>query len=168
MTTEVSSDGARGLQGRRAGFVTRFLAAVVDAIVVSVVWAGGLLFFGLVRFMARPSSGFHLPRPEGWATGLAVTVLFIAYLTAGWTVTGRSIGKRMTGLRVTTGSGTRLTARRALPRAALCVVFPIGLVWVLVSSRNRSVAVIILGTAVIYDWGLVSPAPVVGDLGRVP
>jgi uncharacterized RDD family membrane protein YckC len=48
------------------------------------------------------------------------------------------------------------------------VVFPIGLMWVLVSSRNRSVADIILGTAVIYDWGLVTPAPVMGALERVP
>jgi uncharacterized RDD family membrane protein YckC len=39
-----------------------------------------------------------------------------------------------------------------LARALLCVVFPVGLLWVVVSRRNRAVHDIALSTAVIYDW----------------
>jgi hypothetical protein len=34
----------------------------------------------------------------------------------------------------------------------LCVVFPIGLLWVAVSQDNRSAQDILLRTTVVYDW----------------
>ena len=37
-------------------------------------------------------------------------------------------------------------------RAALCVVFPIGLAWVVVSRQNRSLQDTVLRTSVVYDW----------------
>ena len=41
----------------------------------------------------------------------------------------------------------------AAARAALCVVFPIGLFYVLVSRANRSVQDVLFRTSVVYDWG---------------
>jgi uncharacterized RDD family membrane protein YckC len=55
-------------------------------------------------------------------------------------------------LRVLDRSGRRLRVPRALLRAVLYVVFPAGLLWVLVSRRNASVQDLLVGTAVVYDW----------------
>jgi uncharacterized RDD family membrane protein YckC len=79
-------------------------------------------------------------------------VIAIGYLTCGWTWTGRTVGKQVAGLRVVDRSGRRLSAIRALPRAVLCVLFPAGLLWILVSRRNASVQDVVVGSAVIYDW----------------
>jgi uncharacterized RDD family membrane protein YckC len=56
------------------------------------------------------------------------------------------------GLRVLDRSGRRLSVRRALLRAVLYVVFPAGLLWILVSRRNASVQDLVVGSIVIYDW----------------
>ena len=39
----------------------------------------------------------------------------------------------------------------------LCVVFPIGLLWCVVSEENRSVQDLLLRTSVIYDWSVRVP-----------
>jgi hypothetical protein len=44
-------------------------------------------------------------------------------------------------------------------RAALCVVFPIGLYWAVVSATSRSVQDTLLRTAVVYDWAAGVPVP---------
>jgi uncharacterized RDD family membrane protein YckC len=55
------------------------------------------------------------------------------------------------GLRVTDVSGGRLHWSRAAARAVFYVLFPLGLGWVLVSARNRSVQDVVLRTEVVYD-----------------
>ena len=40
----------------------------------------------------------------------------------------------------------------AVPRALLYLVFPVGLLWILVDRRNRSLQDLVLRTTVIYDW----------------
>lgn len=41
---------------------------------------------------------------------------------------------------------------RAGLRAVLCVMFPSGLLWVVVSPRRRPVQVVMLLSIVVYDW----------------
>jgi hypothetical protein len=52
---------------------------------------------------------------------------------------------------VTDDRGGRLGWGRCATRAVLCTLFPIGLVWVLVSRENRSVQDVLLRTSVVYD-----------------
>src|SRR5262249_12859122 len=113
----------------------------------------------LVRYVAHPLRGFRLPALEPWVSGVLVCVIAILYLTLTWGGTGRSVGKRMAGLRLTGRDGRPIGAPRALVRATLCVVFPIGFLWLLVSRRNRSLYDNILATDVVYDWGLRPYAP---------
>jgi uncharacterized RDD family membrane protein YckC len=144
-------------QGTTAGFVTRFSANLLDAVVLCMLWASGLLLTALVRYMARPSRGFHLPVLPGWVTGVIITAAAITYLTLGWSSTGRSIGKRVAGLRVVTAGGGSPSSARALLRAALCVVFPVGFGWALFSRQSRSVQDYLVATTVVYDWGIAVP-----------
>jgi uncharacterized RDD family membrane protein YckC len=154
----VSADGhadpTREMQGHNAGFITRLTANVVDGVLVTVTWVGILLFIGLVRFVAHPLRGFQLPAPATWVSGLTICLVAILYLTLTWGGSGRSIGKRLAGLRLTRPSGGNVGWGRAFLRAVLCVVFPIGFLWLLVSRRNQSLYDLWLSTAVIYDWGL--------------
>lgn len=145
---------ARAIQGRSAGFVTRLSADVVDGLLVALTWIGIYLFVGFVPFIAHPLHGFHLPAPPAWFSGLTFCALAIAYLTLTWSGTGRSIGKRIAGLRLERQADSPIGGARSFARAILYVVLPIGLLWVIVSPRNRSVWDIILSTEVVYDWDL--------------
>jgi uncharacterized RDD family membrane protein YckC len=148
------TDGARAMQGRSAGFVTRASANVIDGVLIAVMWIGILAFSALIRYVAHPLRGFRLPALETWVSGLIVCVIAILYFTLTWGGTGRSTGKRMAGLRLTGRDGRPIGAARAFLRATLRVVFPIGFLWLLFSRRNRSLYDTLLATDVVYDWGL--------------
>jgi uncharacterized RDD family membrane protein YckC len=67
-------------------------------------------------------------------------------------MTGRTYGDSLLGLRV-------LSFRRRIPgwtlsfvRAVLCVMFPLGLFWVVFSPSRRSIQDVMLRTIVVYDW----------------
>ncbi len=59
----------------------------------------------------------------------------------------------MLGLRVVSSSDVGLPLWRAFVRATLCALFPIGLFWSAISTRNESVQDLLVRTTVVYDWG---------------
>jgi uncharacterized RDD family membrane protein YckC len=135
----------------RAGFVSRTAADLIDAVVVCL----GVVIIVMTASMFRAlfaERAFALPKLPGVATASWISVVFFGYLTFFWTTTGRTPGKQASGLRVVTSRGQRLGLARAAARALVCIVFPIGLLWVLVSTRNRGLHDVLLGTAVVYDW----------------
>ena len=143
---------ARGYQGQRAGLVSRLLASAVDLVVVVGAVAAGYLAVSTVMFLWDPSK-FHFPAPgRTWLLVAGGAVLF-CYLSASWAVNGRTWGDFLLGLRVVNYQGEPLHVYGAVLRAALCVVFPIGILWVAVSRANRSVADVVLRTSVVYAWG---------------
>jgi uncharacterized RDD family membrane protein YckC len=142
---------ARPFQGLPAGVVTRLLAAVLDGVVVGLALAAGYFGFAGLRFLVDPR-GFSLPRPGlFFSLGAGFAVTFV-YLTVSWALSGRSYGDLVMGLRVRRRSGRSLRLPGAAARAALCVLLPIGIVWVPVGRDNRSLQDLVLGTEVIYDW----------------
>ena len=54
------------------------------------------------------------------------------------------------GLRVTGRRGGRVPPLIALIRAVACVLFPVGLLWVAVDARRRSLQDVVLGSRVVY------------------
>ncbi|QNN52823.1 RDD family protein [Nocardioides mesophilus] len=142
---------ARGFQGRRAGLVTRLVAASIDALVTFLILAGAYAGWAALLFMIDPR-GFRMPSGSLFASALLGLVVLVVYLTLSWWSSGRSYGCLVMGLRVVDGGGASPAFVRALLRAMLCGLFPIGLLWVGINRRNRSVQDIILGTSVIYDW----------------
>ena len=80
------------------------------------------------RFVLRPRV-FQWPEPGTFRLSAFAVGLFVVYLTAGWSITGRTIGKQVMGLRAVRNDGGRIGAGRALIRAILCTFFPVGLVW---------------------------------------
>jgi uncharacterized RDD family membrane protein YckC len=137
-----------------AGIVSRGLAALVDMAVVIVTM--GALYLGLVltTLMVNPAA-FRFPAPNVVFSSAVTFVVAVLYLTLCWTLSGRTVGAVLLGVRVTGRRAEPLRVAIALLRAAACVVFPIGLLWVGVDRQRRSVQDIVLGTRVVYD----RPAP---------
>ncbi|MEO6822817.1 MAG: RDD family protein [Candidatus Nanopelagicales bacterium] len=142
---------ARAFQGKRAGVVTRTAAGAIDYAVVAGAVVGTFLAIGILRFLLDP-------RALAWPTWTLLQMLviggvyFVLYLTLAWSLTGRSLGARVMGVRVVSFNGRRMFFLGALLRALFCVAFPIGLFWCVVSRKNRSVQDVVLRTSVIHDW----------------
>jgi hypothetical protein len=142
---------------RAAGVVTRVLAAAVDLGVVLVLMGLVLVTAAGLRFAAAPVS-FRWPSPS-WPLSVAVgAALATGYLAIAWAVTGRSAGGAVLGVRVRASGGGPLGGARAALRAALCVVFPLGLLWCALSRHRHSVQDVVVGSAVVYDRPPVHPA----------
>jgi uncharacterized RDD family membrane protein YckC len=147
---------ARGLQGRRAGLVSRLLANTVDFGVAAGIVAGAYAGVAALRFLWN-SRSFTFPAPGFGFVVIAGSVVLVLYLAACWTASGRTYGDHLLGLRVVSRQGRRLRPVPALLRAGLCVLFPIGLFWIVVSRDNRSAQDVVLRSSVVYDWSRTPP-----------
>ena len=142
---------ARPYQGRRAGLVTRMVAAALDGAVVILVLLGGYAAVAVLLFLLDPR-GFSLPDLDLLFSITTVLLVLVVYQTLAWRLTGRTYGGRVMGLRVVGARGSRLGWAGSFVRALFGVGFPIGLLWVAVSRENRSVQDVLLRTSVVYDW----------------
>jgi uncharacterized RDD family membrane protein YckC len=142
---------ARPFQGNRAGLFSRVAADVIDVVAISVLMVG--LYFGLIaaEFIFIPETNVLKLNPYLFlAAGYFVMWL---YWTWSWATTGRTLGKGIMGLRVLNHKGERMRWSGAALRSGFCLVFPFGLLWTVVSNRNRSVQDVVLRTSVVNDWG---------------
>jgi len=122
---------------------------VADLVVVVMVLIGGYLAVAATRFLLSPST-FRFPAVSAVTlliVGLCVQALYFAVT---WAVVGATYGDRLLRLHVGDDRAARLGWTRSAVRAALCTIFPIGLLWVLVSRENRSVQDVVLSTSVTY------------------
>ena len=142
---------ARAFQGQRAGIVTRFVAAAVDAGLVALVLVGAYLGWAGLLFLVDPRN-FTFPDFRLFASLLVGAVVLGLYLTAAWAIGGRTGGNLLMGLRVVGVFGGDVGWLRAALRAGFYVLFPIGLFWVVIDPRQRSIQDRVLATAVVYDW----------------
>lgn len=157
---------AQRFQGRRAGVVTRMIAAGLDGVVVALVLLAGYVTLAVVLFLFDPRT-FSFPDvgllfSMTWAFGVLVV-----YQALAWWLTGRTYGGRVMGLRVVGPRGGRQRLSGAVLRSFFCAAFPIGILWVAVSRENRSVQDVVLRTSVVYDWQP-TPPRTRGPSGELP
>jgi uncharacterized RDD family membrane protein YckC len=151
VTREARLTRARALQGSRAGFVSRVLAAALDVAVVLLAETAILAFVALIRWVIT-AGDFEIGQPRGVAAPVLTSALAVIYFGYLWTTTGRTLGEQILGLRTVTEHGSRVPWLRAYVRACLTVAFPVGLLWIVISRKNASVQDLLCRTAVIYDW----------------
>ncbi|WP_395690824.1 RDD family protein [Nocardioides sp.] len=142
---------ARAFQGSRAGVVTRVAAATIDGTIIFGALIGLYLGYAGLLFLVDPRT-FTFPDPNILRSVLLGGFLMGFYTTVTWAISGRTYGNLLLGLRVTGSRGGDVGWLRALLRAAFYVGFPIGLMWVAIDRRNRSVQDLVLATTVVYDW----------------
>jgi uncharacterized RDD family membrane protein YckC len=147
--TSVPKD-ARAYQGHRAGFFSRTIAAIIDLVSVIII----VLLFNLgaafLRMVIEQVQDVTVPK-LGWSVAIGTALLWLLW-TYAWATTGRSLGMHIMGLRIINYSGQRVRLPVAALRSSFCIVFPLGLLWVIISPANRSVQDVVLRTSVVYDW----------------
>ena len=141
---------ARAMQGERAGFFTRLIAAVIDVVIVGALMIGIWIAVWLFLLVFNPFVEYGMPRPGYFVLG--GYFLIWVYWSWGWATSGRSIGQGLMGVRVLDRKGQFPSWKLAILRSAFCVTFQVGIVWILISRRNRSVQDVVLRTSVIHDW----------------
>ncbi|MFW0785332.1 RDD family protein [Gordonia sp. CPCC 206044] len=135
---------------KSAGIVSRGIGAFCDLLVVLIVLSGAYLGYAMARLLFSVRD-FSFPEPNAVFTATGFIVVSVAYLALCWAVSGRTLGSVAMGLRVVNRKGRRLRPVVALLRALLCVFFAIGLAWVIIDRRRRSIADIVLRTRVVYS-----------------
>ena len=148
---EIRSERGQRLQGLRAGFFSRAVASGTDVVLVLCVYVVGVIMVSIAWDLFF-SKSISLADPPHWLNELLVWILLVAYLTAGWSSTGRTLGKQMMGLRVVRSDGSPPRFLRALLRALLCASFFPALLLALANRRNRGLEDVVFGTVVTYDW----------------
>ncbi len=159
------------LRGHPAGFVTRYVAFLLDVLVVALVsflfitiLRVTLDFFGINELLAalaesRPTtpSTIVLSSAARWLITIAGGFLtFGVYSILAWLLVGKTAGKALMGLRVLGQDGRRLTFWQALIRALGYYVSGlalfIGFLWVLVDDRRQTWHDKLARTLVVYEW----------------
>lgn len=146
------------IQGQRAGFASRVVAAGIDVVLVFLAVLGTVAALWMMSFIVGPVAGAEVaPDAAGRLPDVAWMIVWgyalnVAYWTAGWASGGRTVGNVVMGLRVVNSRGERVRWLGAFVRAVFCTLFVPGLLWVIVSGTNRSVQDVVLRTSVIHDW----------------
>lgn len=141
---------ARQFQGERAGFFTRLIAAVIDVVIVGAIIFGVWIAVWLFLLVFNPLVDYGMPRPGYFALG-GYFIMWV-YWSWGWATSGRSIGQHLMGVRVVDRDGRKPGWKLATVRSLFCVVFQVGILWIIVSPANRSVQDVVLRTSAIHDW----------------
>jgi uncharacterized RDD family membrane protein YckC len=144
----------QSLQGKYAGFASRFTAFAVD---VGVSLGVFMLALAAVSFAAKVLTGKDIAWNKGdiWVIITCAVWVFV-YFAFSWAASGRTVGMALFGVQVVREDGTAASARRAVVRTlALPLSFlflGLGFVGILLGSRRRALHDVIAGTAVIYSW----------------
>ena len=159
------------LRGHPAGFVTRYVAFLLDILVVAIVsflfitvLRVTLDFFGINTLLSSAAESRQVAQQTVVLNGVMRWLLTIAggfltfgvYSIAAWLLVGKTVGKALMGLRVLGQDGRRLTFSQALIRALSYyvsgLVLFIGFLWVLVDDRRQAWHDKLARTIVVYEW----------------
>jgi uncharacterized RDD family membrane protein YckC len=121
-----------------AGAVSRTVAYLLDALVISIASAGMVAAMGMVASVVG-SEARDLARALAAAYIVVLPALFAVYCAVFWVLAGRTPGMALVGVRVVATAGGTVRWLPALIRAVLLAFFPIGSLWLLVDRRHQAV-----------------------------
>jgi uncharacterized RDD family membrane protein YckC len=142
------------LQGRYAGFASRFVAFLVDQGTAIGLFA---LFLAAISFAASVLTG----KPIHWnRSDLLVSLAFVGweflYFAYSWAASGKTAGMAVFGVRVVRPDGTDASRRQAVVRTLALplsfLFFGLGFLGIVVGDKRRALHDVIAGTAVVYSW----------------
>lgn len=136
-----------------AGFVTRAVALIIDALAINVI---AILIGGAVNLIASLFGHHGSINLIQALFGAAAWVVWSAlYLVTFWTLTGQTPGNRLLGIRVVNADGGRIRFRQSLRRvvgmALAALPLGAGFLPVLTDDRRRGLHDRIAGTVVRWD-----------------
>jgi uncharacterized RDD family membrane protein YckC len=142
------------LRGHHAGFASRFIAFVFDAVISIGVFE---LTLAAASFAASVLTGssIHWSRASMW-----VVIAFFAweffYFAFAWTGGGKTAGMWLIGIQVVGQDGSRAGTKRGLVRTLAFplsfILLGLGFISILFEHDRRALHDLIADTAVIYAW----------------
>lgn len=141
--------------GRYAGPVTRLIAFVLDALIVT---TGFTVIVAGVTYLVELVSSIEVEPARGLWYVVGFVVWAFLYLWLSIAIFGKTLGKTIMGVRVVGSDGSvALHGRQAFVRALTYplsfVVIGIGLLGIAFGRDRRAWHDHFAGTAAVYDWG---------------
>ncbi len=148
------ADEAVSQQGHYAGALTRLVAFVCDWLTAGALFTLGVAF---VRFVVETISLHHWsPGHYPVVLGAAFAVWLFVWFAYPWSMSGKSLGMAVLGLRVVRADGSPLDPKHAALRTITLplgfLTLGIGFLGILFGREHRALYDRIAGTAVVYDW----------------
>jgi len=138
-----------------AGFVSRLAAFAVDLVVLAVGTSATVWVVEAMEALLAPITPFGIRERALALLVPFLPLVYLAYYAGSWTLTGRTLGKRLLGLRVVATDGGPVSLARAVARFAGYLISALpgyaGFLWVLVDPERRGWHDRLAGTRVVYD-----------------
>jgi uncharacterized RDD family membrane protein YckC len=154
MGNPLAAPGGEGLEDHYAGIVSRFVGFFVDITAIAVLFslAGTVLEYVLTILLRHP---VHLGDSK-LASNIALGVWALVYFAYPLSVSGRTLGMALVGLRAVRADGARLPASRAVVRTLFLplslLLFGLGFALIALRRDRRALHDLIGGSAVVYAW----------------
>jgi len=150
----VSHDEAVSQQGHYAGAVTRLVAFLVDQAIATAVFSAMSAF---VVFLVSLLTDLEVDTNVSQIViGVLYAVWLFMYYAYSWSVTGKTPGMAIFGIRVVQGNGAQTTPKHGVTRTlAFSLSFMtlgLGFLGIVVGRRHRALHDVIADTAVVYAW----------------
>jgi len=143
-----------GRQGHYAGAVSRLVAFGAD---VGASWGLFTLGAAALAFTIQLASGTKFSLSNHQIASLVAAVIWeFIYFTYQWTLSGKTIGMAVLGIRVVKTDGSPIGARQAVIRTLTLplsiIVFGLGFLGILTNRRRYAWHDHFAKTAVVYSW----------------
>ncbi len=143
-----------GRQGHYAGGVTRLVAFAAD---VGASWGLFILGAAALAFAAQLVSGHKFSITSYQAVSLVAAVVWeFLYFAYQWSLSGRTLGMAVLGIRVVTAEGAAIGPRQAVVRTLTLplsfLLLGLGFLGILTDRHRRALHDHLAGTAVVYSW----------------
>ena len=154
MTAHVTHPVDTGLEGHYAGIVTRFVAFTIDIVTLAVLFAigGAVLEYVLTVLRRHPVE----LRDAGVMSYVALIGWAFLYFAYPLSVSGRTFGMAVGGIRVVRADGDELGARRAVVRVLALpfsfLLLGFGILLIVLRGDRRALHDLVAGSAVVYAW----------------
>jgi uncharacterized RDD family membrane protein YckC len=143
-----------GLEGHYAGAVTRGAAFAVDVALIGVLFSigGSVVEYVLSTLLRDPVQLADSPT----VSTVALLLWAFVYFAVPLSVSGRTCGMGLIGIRVVRADGGDLDARHAVLRVLALplsfLLFGLGLALIVLRRDRRALHDLIAGSAVVYAW----------------
>jgi uncharacterized RDD family membrane protein YckC len=143
-----------GRQGHYAGAVSRLVAFAAD---VGASWGLFTLGAAALAFTVQLVTGNNFSLTKHQIASLVAAVVWeFVYFAYQWTLSGKTIGMAVLGIRVVRTDGSPVGARQAVLRTLTLplsfLILGLGFVGILTNRDRHALHDRLAGTAVVYSW----------------
>jgi uncharacterized RDD family membrane protein YckC len=156
-TTTPSAPPTAGRQGHFAGAVTRLVAFAAD---VGASWGIFTLSVAAVTFAIGLVTGHSIDATHGRTASIITLICLVVwefvYFAYQWSLSGKTIGMAILGIRVVAGTGEPCTGRQAAIRTITLplsfLFFGLGFLGILLNKDRHAWHDRMAKTVVVYSW----------------